>query len=69
MTMRWISNRKLTIEERDEYYEGNRVKVLQKVVGSSVQRHFTSLRDQVVPDLDPADEVEWEEEEDLDNFD
>lgn len=30
-----------------------------------MESHFTSLGDEVVPDLNPADEVEWEEEEDL----
>jgi hypothetical protein len=38
---------------------------LQEVVGGAVEGHFAGLRDEVVPDLDPADEVEGEEEEDL----
>jgi hypothetical protein len=38
---------------------------LQEVVGRAVQCHGPGLRDEVVPDLDPADEVEGEEEEDL----
>lgn len=57
--------RELTVKERDEYDERDRVKVLQKVVGSAVQCHFTGLGDKVIPDLNPADEVEWEEEKDL----
>lgn len=56
----------LTVKERDEYDESDRVKILQKVVGSAVQCHFTGLGDKVIPDLDPTHEVEREEEKDLD---
>jgi hypothetical protein len=54
-----------TIEKGNEDDEGDGVEVLQEVVGGAVEGHFAGLRDEVVPDLDPADEVEGEEEEDL----
>jgi mono/diheme cytochrome c family protein len=53
------------VEEGNEDDQGNRIEVLQEVVGRAVQCHGPGLRDEVVPDLDPADEVEGEEEEDL----
>lgn len=56
----------LTIEEWDEDDESDWVEILQKIVGGAMECHFTGLGDKVVPDLDPANEVEWKEEKDLD---
>jgi hypothetical protein len=53
------------VEKGDEDDERDGVEVLQQVVGRAMECHFAGLRDQVVPDLDPADKVEGEEEEDL----
>lgn len=53
---------KLTVKKGDEDYEGDWIEVLEKVVGGAVQSHIAGLRDEVVPDLNPADEVEREKE-------
>jgi hypothetical protein len=42
-----------------------RIKILQQIVWSAVQRHGPGLRDEIVPDLDPAHEVERQEQEEL----
>lgn len=52
----------LTIQQRDKDNQGNRVEVLQEIVRCSVQGHLAGLRDEIIPDLSPADEVEWKEE-------
>jgi hypothetical protein len=52
---------RLTVKKRNEDDQGNRIKILKQIVWSAVQRHSPGLRDEVVPDLDPADEVEWQE--------
>lgn len=57
--------RLLTIEEGNEDDESDWVEVLEEIVGCAVECHFACLRDEVVPDLDPAYEVEGEEKEDL----
>lgn len=61
----WERAGALTIQERNEDDQSNRIEVLQQVVGRAVQGHLPRLRDEVVPDLDPADEVEGQEEEHL----
>lgn len=51
----------LTVKKWDEDTQGDRVKVLQEIVRRSMQRHLSSLRDKIVPNLDPANKIEWEE--------
>ena len=65
LTQTLDSSRVPTIKEWDEDDQSNGIEVLQKVVWGAVQRHRSSLRDQIVPDLNPADEVQREEKEEL----
>ncbi|SRR5690625_4486537 len=56
---------KRTVKERDEDAERDGVEILQQVVWRSVQSHLAGLRDEIVPHLVPADEVERKEQEHL----
>lgn len=61
---RWLGLR-LTVKEWDKNAQSNGVQVLQKIIGRPVQRHRSRLGDEIVPNLDPADKVKWEEKKHL----
>jgi hypothetical protein len=53
----------LTIEKRNKCKHEDCGQILHQVVGRTAKIHLTSLRDQVVEDLSPADGEEGEEQE------
>lgn len=48
---------RLTIKQRDEDDQRDRVEILQEVIWSTMQRHCPGLRDEIVPNLDPTYKV------------
>jgi hypothetical protein len=55
----------LTVKEWNEYDQSDWVEVLQEIVWCAMECHFSSLRDEIVPDLNPAYEIEGKKEKHL----
>jgi len=62
-----VPGKRLTVKKRDEDDQGDRIEVLKQIIWSAVERHGSGLRDEIVPDLDPAHEVKRQEQEELSN--
>jgi len=60
-----VPGKRLTVKKRDEDDQGDRIEVLKQIIWSAVERHGSGLRDEIVPDLDPAHEVKRQEQEEL----
>ena len=54
-----------TVEDRNEYQDGDRIKVLHNIVWHAVALHLASLRDEIGRELAVADPKNWVENEDL----
>lgn len=65
LAKQWIYHE---VKKRDEDDQGDRIEVLKQIIWSAVERHGSGLRDEIVPDLDPAHEVKRQEQEELSNI-